>query len=1302
MASRGPAAANAPRDRGTRRAPGRRLLRWGAIALGTAAALGGALVLGLWLLLARLDQPWVKAQIVAACRDRLGIGVDYEGLTISLRHGIRARSLRVLTPSSLAAGAADFVRVEGLELRAPLWRFAFGERTVDRLAIARIELALVRDAGGRDTLSELFPEPAEPEPSRPFRPSQLLAELPELTIDTLAIDAIAARAIELRPDGVQSSVALGDLRANGALHSSGRGLLGSTLALAAAPLVVTRTDAAGSRRAELGLSLELGAPGDSTLELRARLDLRSQDVLPGLSSSGELLALDASVAFDAAAGKTSLTLAPLRALADAVALDAHAELFDQNGLSARLGGTAHVALEGSPLALAGLAFDDLGLDASARELSWDGARLTGNVDAKGHASRLELEQETGRARLEDVTLLALGTFEPQGGRFHATLGADAARFVGADATAALGAASLIVSATARDTAGVQQIEASATLALDDARFVDGAGGTLEIEQAKLHALTRGPAPELAARRVPRLELELSAARVSQAGGGQRAQLERPSASGVVEHISLDPGSATGGRGDATLALRLPALRVTEGGRRTTLAARGAELSAAFPLSLESLKGALALDSLAAGERTLGGLALELEASAPLAWGSGSELGAQAQARGRLARFDAGGASGALPELRLLAVEAGPDQFRLELDARGTSLAAAGQSLPPIQAAVRAQAAPSDGSIELSATLAGARGGSLALDAHARFEHALELLRYDVEVSAKELEAFARAAAGFDRRAARLNLQGARLRASAHGELGGVLRRGADGWPEPAPNPLRSARGKQSAALELDGLDYRGPGGSLRIPRLELGFDSASGEGGRGSANAHVSVPALELDGGGHSLRLGGLKQTVSASFERAPDQGIVDVNASIELASAAQSFVPGVPVRDLRLSSHVQIDQLRSIFLRELSLDNPASGSSLRAAGTLELLAQVSREGAATLAGREALFFEGRLAQRLDPFQTLGVASHASGTLEVPFRLESGALLGYRLIGALEAKDVSWVSVDRGLAVEGLTGTIPIVEEFALLDSGPVISAGPRTSPLSDTRFFDVHPFLAGHDYVTAQSIRFGAMQPLGPIAANVRIERSDFLVDQLQAGYSGGQIVGQVRVAYRDGDPIVRMRLNATGVRSGKKRDVFDANTALTFVPRAMTLDGKAQIVRASREHLQDMLDVLDPYHESANANRVRQGLALGYPKFVRFQLHDGAVDTKVELGGLAELVRIDEIKAVPLGPILQKYVAPALAEYLNRAPPVEAKPAQAMPGETRPGETQPAGTPPLGEPDAADETEPSARDERRGRARP
>jgi translocation and assembly module TamB len=89
-------------------------------------------------------------------------------------------------------------------------------------------------------------------------------------------------------------------------------------------------------------------------------------------------------------------------------------------------------------------------------------------------------------------------------------------------------------------------------------------------------------------------------------------------------------------------------------------------------------------------------------------------------------------------------------------------------------------------------------------------------------------------------------------------------------------------------------------------------------------------------------------------------------------------------------------------------------------------------------------------------------------------------------------------------------------------------------------------------------------------------------------------------------------------------------------------------QLVRASRSHVLDILDVLDPYHEMVTANRVRGALALGYPKFVRFFLHDGAVDSKVELGGLAQLVRIDEIRAVPLGPILQRYVAPTLEGWL------------------------------------------------------
>src|SRR5204863_8534680 len=112
-----------------------------------------------------------------------------------------------------------------------------------------------------------------------------------------------------------------------------------------------------------------------------------------------------------------------------------------------------------------------------------------------------------------------------------------------------------------------------------------------------------------------------------------------------------------------------------------------------------------------------------------------------------------------------------------------------------------------------------------------------------------------------------------------------------------------------------------------------------------------------------------------ATFVRPPDQGVIDVHTSLALDSAVQSWLPGYPARDLTLSTNVQIDRLSSIYLRELVLGNPASGSSLRAAGTLELLAQGNPADGKTIVGREALSFEGRLEQKLEPLERLELAS---------------------------------------------------------------------------------------------------------------------------------------------------------------------------------------------------------------------------------------------------------------------------------------------------------------------------------------
>jgi hypothetical protein len=487
------------------------------------------------------------------------------------------------------------------------------------------------------------------------------------------------------------------------------------------------------------------------------------------------------------------------------------------------------------------------------------------------------------------------------------------------------------------------------------------------------------------------------------------------------------------------------------------------------------------------------------------------------------------------------------------------------------------------------------------------------------------------------------------------------------------------RGRQAFELALGDVEYRAPDVSLAMPDVSFAIESGHRARGAGDANVRVNVGALRYEGKGQAVRLERFEQNLAATFDRLPGQGVTALKSSIALASATQSWLPGYPIRELRSSADVELDRLLSISVRELGVDNPGGGTQLTASGALELRADDSPAltGSQILIGREALSLDGRFEQIFEPLQQAGATARSSGSVTIPFRVESGGLLGYRLLATVEAKDLFFATHDGSLEIQRLNCVVPIVEEIAILPGGVVMGSNPRGSPLSDARFFDVHPFLAGDNYVTADSIRTGALPPFGPLAANVRLERTGLSIDQLQVGYSGGQIVGQARMSYREGNPIMRLRLNATGLRSQRSDDIFDANATLSFEPVALTLGGKMQIVRASSAHVLDMLDVIDPYRESTNANRVRSALALGYPKFVRFKLHDGTVDAKVELGGLAQLVRLDEIKAIPLGPVLQRYVAPKFEGLLPPRP--------AAPAPTASAAEAPAAQPPAALPSAA-----------------
>lgn len=170
---------------------------------------------------------------------------------------------------------------------------------------------------------------------------------------------------------------------------------------------------------------------------------------------------------------------------------------------------------------------------------------------------------------------------------------------------------------------------------------------------------------------------------------------------------------------------------------------------------------------------------------------------------------------------------------------------------------------------------------------------------------------------------------------------------------------------------------------------------------------------------------------------------------------------------------------------------------------------------------------------------------------------------------------------------------------------------------------------------MTAERIVVGD-QRLGPLAGNVRVSGTTFSINRLQVGYRGGSVTGQLQAELKRGASLLAFRGNATGIHTAKGgKDVLDANLALRFAPESLALDGTVQLVRLSRAHLYELLDVLDPYHEDPPMNKVRAALAVGYPRFARLQAAEGLMDFEIALGGLAGAVSIDPIRAIPIAPL-------------------------------------------------------------------
>jgi hypothetical protein len=229
------------------------------------------------------------------------------------------------------------------------------------------------------------------------------------------------------------------------------------------------------------------------------------------------------------------------------------------------------------------------------------------------------------------------------------------------------------------------------------------------------------------------------------------------------------------------------------------------------------------------------------------------------------------------------------------------------------------------------------------------------------------------------------------------------------------------------------------------------------------------------------------------------------------------------------------------------------------------------------------------------------------------------------------------------IAVRDMNGELPILEEVVMGPNGAEMVGRGELGVYPQLRFSDHQPFLGTADYLSIAEISVGDKR-MGPLAGNVRLDHDVLALDQLELAALGGKITGQCQIEARGPDTRVTFRGKVTGIKPSSGDDRLDANAALTLLPYRMGLEGRVEIVTIGRRHLLDLLDVWDPYHADVSANRVRLGLKLGYPKQVRLKFLHGFASLAVELGGLAGVVRIDEIRGIPIGPALSRYLAPVL----------------------------------------------------------
>lgn len=585
-------------------------------------------------------------------------------------------------------------------------------------------------------------------------------------------------------------------------------------------------------------------------------------------------------------------------------------------------------------------------------------------------------------------------------------------------------------------------------------------------------------------------------------------------------------------------------------------------------------------------------------------------------------------------------------YDADVDVKLASYTASGQQRDTdVTAVLRTRADLRSPMLDSTLTIRGPRGPDITANIDTRFRRKNRDLTYDVAIAADRLALIGELLPTSIKEEHAIDWQGLTIDGTSNGQLQQVIERFIDGVePVFVDNPIARARGHQKLALTITGLDYRGPDQSLQSPKLQVAFD-ASEQAGPLSARIDIDSERLVVALDGDSYTFTGLDQHFGLSSSGTPERGRINLNGTLAVTEVKQDLIV-YPIEDAKFFISGYLDRLSALRIEQVNLTNPAGGTRVEAALAMDRLLQGSFGNASAIPGRQAMTLTGTWRQTLDPVRLAEDAPTMRGKVTLPFRVESGDLSAFLIAAQAKLSDVDIELPEDDIKVVGFSGDIPLLADIAILPDGSVqLIDGPAENLYSRTRFLDVHPFLHDDHYLSIERVDY-ADERFGPIAGNLRIERDTLALDQLELGYRQGSITGQLLIDYKGGKPRMSFRGNMTGIRPSKGKDVLDANGAISFVPAKLALEGRMQIIRLGRKHLLEILDMLDPYREDVDFNRIRLALKVGYPKYMRLRMKDGFMSANIKLGGVSKIVRIGEIRGIALEPLLNYYVVPYLPE--------------------------------------------------------